>query len=345
MTADLDWDAVRRALQGAGATLQVVVHRSDAPGALDAKTDELARRLVQAGNGKVRLVEGDGTGLPARPAISLATERRAPIHYLGPPMGREGPPFVEALSRLAELASPDVGLPQQIGAWSMRLAELAEPARLMLFVAPGCPHCPEAVRIANRLALASPRVSATIIDAQRFESLAERYHVQSVPRILIDEQLTLTTVVPADELVGHLLSRGTDEYAARAFRSLVESGRLADATSQLATAGGPLLLAQAWLQSTTASRMGLLLAVEQVLENDRSALDGAVEPLLPGLRAADAALQGDTADLLGRIGDDRAAEAIAKLLDHTNPDVVEIAEEALEQIRERQQQAAPAPRS
>ena len=96
--------------------------------------------------------------------------------------------------------------------------------------------------------------------------------------------------------------------------------------------GEPSALARAWSTSTTASRMGLLLAVEQVLERDGHGLDEAVAELLPILQADDAALQGDTADLLGRIGHPAATEGLRALLDHPNPDVAEIAAEALEEI-------------
>jgi HEAT repeat protein len=45
-------------------------------------------------------------------------------------------------------------------------------------------------------------------------------------------------------------------------------------------------------------------------------------------------LRGDTADLLGQIGHPSAREALKSLLKDPNPDVAEIAKEALEALRD-----------
>ena len=76
-------------------------------------------------------------------------------------------------------------------------------------------------------------------------------------------------------------------------------------------------------------------AVEEALEADCAALDGLVADLLPILRAGDAVLRGDTADLLGKIGHRAATDALSALLEDPNPDVAEIASEALGEIDDR----------
>jgi HEAT repeat protein len=78
-----------------------------------------------------------------------------------------------------------------------------------------------------------------------------------------------------------------------------------------------------------------MMAVETALEDDRSALDGLVPGLLPILGSEDAVLRGDTADLLGRIGHRAARDRLRTLLEDPNPDVAEIASEALEEIEAR----------
>ena len=52
------------------------------------------------------------------------------------------------------------------------------------------------------------------------------------------------------------------------------------------------------------------------------------------LDAEDAALRGDTADLIGQTGSETARPALEKLLTDPNPDVVEIAEEALDGLQD-----------
>jgi HEAT repeat protein len=56
--------------------------------------------------------------------------------------------------------------------------------------------------------------------------------------------------------------------------------------------------------------------------------------LVDVLASPDGALRGDTADLLGQIGDGRAVEALEALRSDPNPDVAEVAADAIEQIRQ-----------
>jgi len=142
--------------------------------------------------------------------------------------------------------------------------------------------------------------------------------------------------VTARQLAEQIAARGSSEHDAQAFVSLVETGRVSDAAREiLAGRGAPHFLA-AWQSSATSLRMGLLLAVEEALEEDPACLDGIVPELVKVLEVDDAALQGDTADLLGQIGRAEAADALRALRDHPNPDVAEIAAEAVGEIESRQ---------
>ena len=71
---------------------------------------------------------------------------------------------------------------------------------------------------------------------------------------------------------------------------------------------------------------------EEVLERRPSALNDVVKDLGKSAESEDAALRGDTADLLGQIGHPSGALFLEKLLQDPNPDVVEIAEEALAHV-------------
>ena len=79
-----------------------------------------------------------------------------------------------------------------------------------------------------------------------------------------------------------------------------------------------------------------MLAAELALEDNPAALDCIVPRLLPLLEGPDVTLRGDTADLLGRIGHPVAREPLQRLLADDNPDVAEIAQEALEALEERE---------
>ena len=145
----------------------------------------------------------------------------------------------------------------------------------------------------------------------------------------------MTGAVTAQDLAARILERGDAEYGTRVLVSLLETGRMSDSVKRVLEGDGASEFAAAWLRSDMSLRMGLLMVVEDVLEADGRALDGIVDTLLPALDAEDAALRGDTADLLGQIGHASALPALEALLGDPNPDVVEIVTESLEQIRQK----------
>jgi hypothetical protein len=202
----------------------------------------------------------------------------------------------------------------------------------MVFVGADCPHCPGAVRSANRIALASPQVSVSIVDVQVHARLAERFNVRSVPLTLLDGELAVNGVVSPLDLVDRLLPTSDERHGEDLLLSLVEQGRFQEVAVRLRGDPGASHFLTLWRGSTTSLRIGLMMAVEEALDGDRSALDGLVAGLLTLLEADDAVLRGDTADLLGKIGHRGAADALRAMLDDANPDVAEIASEALEEI-------------
>ena len=110
--------------------------------------------------------------------------------------------------------------------WAERLSALKSPVELLVFVGATCPHCPGAVRSANRLALASSLVTVSIVDVQLDSSLAERFNVRSVPLTILDGELAVTGVVPPADLVDKILSRGDESHGRNLLLSLVEASCL-----------------------------------------------------------------------------------------------------------------------
>jgi len=216
--------------------------------------------------------------------------------------------------------------------WAERLSELKRPVELLVFIGATCPHCPGAVRSANRLALASPLVTVSIVDVQLHSSLAERFNVRSVPLTVLDGDLAVTGVARPGELLDKILSRDDDSHGENLLLSLVEQGRFDDAAGRMRTGSGAAHFVVLWKGSATSLRLGLMMAVEAALEADRAALDGLVAGLLPILGTGDAVLRGDTADLLGRIGHRAATNPLRSLLEDPHPDVAEIVSEALDEI-------------
>lgn len=309
-------------LVGLDPPIELILHPGAGAGNLGDLLSELAGVLVSASNGGV-VVRPSGEAddaLPAVPGLSIARAEHGGVRYLALPEGPETAPFVELLHSLAGMRDPEPPGP---------LERIERPAELLVFVAAACSHCPHAVRTATRLALANPCVTATVIEAQRFPDLAARYGVQSVPATVLDGELTWVGVEGPAQVTERILRRGTETHARDVFASLVESGRLADAARRIVAGDGAAHFAAIWLGSTTSARIGLMLVAETALEQDPQALHGAVRSLLPALASDDAALRGDTADLIGQTGHPEGLAALRPLLDDPNPDVAEIAAEAL----------------
>jgi len=318
-----------QSLRDLAAPIELTYHPASSETPFARQLKAFATKIGNEGGSSIAVLEGDGRAMLAQPGLTLGYRGQNNINYLAVPDGPEAPPFFEALIRLGK------GSPASDDGLGKMLQEIGRPAELLVFIAPTCPHCPGAVRIANRIALLSNNVKTTIIDVQQFPKLAEPYSVQSVPLTVLDGQLSITGIVQAETLVSHILSRDSDEFDTRVFQLMVEEGRLNDAKDQIRKGNGSVHFVSLWEKSTTALRIGLLMLAEETLDEDNRALDGIIPRLFPLLRSEDAALRGDTVDLLSQIGHESAIKEIEPLFNDPNPDVAEIAEEALEEIKSR----------
>lgn len=321
---DLSW--VAEGLRGVSPPLRLTLHTADGDTPLGDRLADLARELATQAPDEVVLEPSDAE-VPAKPALTLsAPDGNRSLHYLALPMGPESAPFREAVLGLVgrgEAAGPE-------------LAELDRPADLTVFIAAACPHCPQAVRAAHRVALATDGLTVSVVDAQFFPELAERHGVQSVPTTVLDGEGSRTGVIPAIELAAWIASRGTAAFERQALLTLVEESRFDEATRQILEARGAEHFAALWRGSATSLRMGLQLLAEEALEAAPSALDAVVPELLPLLGPEhERPLRGDTAYLLGIIGAAEAQQPLRALLEDPDPEVVEAAEEALEELAER----------
>jgi len=85
------------------------------------------------------------------------------------------------------------------------LAKLETPVHIQVFVTPTCPYCPKAVILAHKLALASDKITADMVEATEFPHQANRYQVQGVPRTVINDVVHIEGAVPETALVAELM--------------------------------------------------------------------------------------------------------------------------------------------
>ena len=274
--------------------------------------DEVAHEIAAAAGSMITLVPATG---PEEPYPSLRVKN---VKYLAVPHHRELEPFLDLLLFM----SNGVGL---------RPEPPLEAAHLELLMAPTCPNCPLVVRTCGEVAAAAPEVEVTVIDVQFFSELAGS--CRSVPTLIIDGAYTVVGALSARRLVELLKTRGGPRYLEDALSSMLEAGRLAEIGPLLQSEAGHAALAVIMGQGTMQQKMGMMLAVEQLLEHQPHGLDAAVPELLPLLESEVPTLRGDAADLLGRIGAPGAHAGLSRLLEDDNPDVREVAEEALGMLR------------
>jgi alkyl hydroperoxide reductase subunit AhpF len=270
----------------------------------------VVEQLVLAAVGKLRVTEQPGRD---RPHLDVRN-----VRYRAVPFGPELDPFLELLVALSASGAP----------WADE--ELA-PARLQVMMAPTCPNCPHVVAACGRVAATRPQVQLEVVDVQYFSDLAGA--VKSVPTVIVDGTRSLVGALSERDLLDALAERSRSGYETKTLASMIETGRFADAVPLLASPSGQAALAAMLARSTMQQRIGLTLAVEEALGASGRCLDGAVPLVLPLLEAPDANLRGDVADLLGKIGAPAARTALEVLSADPNPDVREIAADALEMLR------------
>ena len=61
------------------------------------------------------------------------------------------------------------------------------------------------MRLAQHMAIASPRVKAECIEATQFPELSQRYHVMAVPKIVINDAVEFEGALPEAQFLGAVL--------------------------------------------------------------------------------------------------------------------------------------------
>jgi glutaredoxin-like protein len=87
-----------------------------------------------------------------------------------------------------------------------QIGRIREPIHLQVISTPTCPHCPRAVLLAHRLALASEKIRSDMIEAMEFPHLVNRYQVSAVPLTVVNEVLRIEGALPEEMFVERLLT-------------------------------------------------------------------------------------------------------------------------------------------
>ena len=145
-------------------------------------------------------------GIDRVPGIALLRDGAdTRMRFLGAPAGYEFSSLVESILLAG---SDDSGLTEES---KQVIAELAkEPIDIKVFVTPTCPHCPRAVTLAHRMAVESPNISATCVEASEFHDLSRQYRVTGVPKTVTSSGAEILGALPEEIFVRGLLDGQND---------------------------------------------------------------------------------------------------------------------------------------
>jgi hypothetical protein len=274
---------------------------------------EVLDDLVGVSDGMLRVLRKPSVTYPGRASFSLGN-----IHYLAIPKEVELDPFLDLVELHARHPTAED-------------ADLA-PGTVEVLMAPTCLHCPVVVRACTQMAAVRSQITLAVIDVQYFGELS--YGIKSVPAVVVDRTHTSIGPQGGEQLLEVLQNRDSVDFHASAMESMLKANRVDEAAGMLNSEVGHRALAKLIVEGGFQERLGLLMLAEEALEKDPHSMDGALPGLLPLLNSDDPSLRGDLADLLGKIGAPGARRALEELLKDPNEDVREIAEEALDELRD-----------
>lgn len=147
-------------------------------------------------------------GVEQIPAIVLLKDDAdTRMRFLGAPAGYE---FMSLVDAVVLAGTDDSGL--SAASRDLIASRVSEPLNILVFVTPTCPHCPRAVTLAHRMAVESPLVTATCVEATEFMELSRLYRVNGVPKTVVNGTAEILGALPEEQFVPGVLggTTGTD---------------------------------------------------------------------------------------------------------------------------------------
>ena len=136
-------------------------------------------------------------GIEDVPAIALLKNGEdTRIRFFGAPAGYE---FMSLVEAVILAGTDDSGLAAESKA--LIAAHVTGPLDILVFVTPTCPHCPRAVTLAHRMAVESPNIRATCVEATEFMELSRKYRVTGVPKTVVNGTIEMLGALPEDAFV------------------------------------------------------------------------------------------------------------------------------------------------
>jgi glutaredoxin-like protein len=121
-------------------------------------------------------------GIDKIPALAVIGKVDYGVRIYGIPYGYELQTLIEAIVNVSRGTTDLTAKTKEI------LKDIKSPVHIQVFVTLTCPHCPTAAAIAHKLAVESPMIRTDVIDTSEFPTLAQKYSVIGVPKVVINEK-------------------------------------------------------------------------------------------------------------------------------------------------------------
>ena len=138
--------------------------------------------------------------------VLLRGDQDTRIRFLGAPAGYE---FMSLIEAVILAGTNDSGLTPDSRA--LVAEHVTTPLTIQVFVTPTCPHCPRAVTLAHRLAVESPLITASCVEATEFMDLSRRFRVTGVPKTIVNESIEFLGALPEDQFVRTVVGATDDQ--------------------------------------------------------------------------------------------------------------------------------------
>jgi len=138
-------------------------------------------------------------GIEKIPALAIIGKKDYGVRIYGIPYGYELQTLIEAVINVSKGATNLSEKTKTI------LADVKAPVHIQVFVTLTCPHCPVAAATAHKLAIESDMIRADVIESSEFPTLAQKYSVIGVPKIIINEKIEFVGAFSEDLFAEHVV--------------------------------------------------------------------------------------------------------------------------------------------
>ena len=138
-------------------------------------------------------------GITRIPALAIIGKQDYGVRIYGIPYGYELQTLTEAVVGVSRGETDLTKKTKDI------LVDVKSPVHIQVFVTLTCPHCAMAAVVAHKLAIESNMIRADVINSNEFPTLAQKYAVMGVPKIIINEKVEFMGAFSEDLFAEHVV--------------------------------------------------------------------------------------------------------------------------------------------